>query len=130
MKIRKTHYIILTVLIIFIVKAGYAYIQVSNLQNQCRIYYNIEPDDGFIEPDRALWIATTFSFSFNIEEVSVFLDTYPQMNMFEPTYGVEIIQKRLPGSFEGGLVSVKIDAKTGFIKDISYGKYMIHPYPH
>jgi hypothetical protein len=112
------------------VKAGYAYIQVSNLQNQISIIYNIEPDDGFIDPDRALWIAATFSFSFYIEEVSVFLDIDPKMNMFEPTYGVEIIQKRLPGSFEGGLVSVKIDAKTGFIKDISYGKYMIHPYPH
>lgn len=130
MKTRKTSFILLIVLLIFIVKAGYAYIQVRNLQNQCRIYYNIEPVDGFIEPDKALWIAATFSFSFNIEEVSVFLDTYPKMNMFEPTYGVEIIHKRLPGSFEGGIVSVKIDAQTGFIKDISYGKYMIQPYHH
>jgi hypothetical protein len=129
-RIRRTHYILLTVLIIFIVKAGYAYIQVRDLQTYCRIFYNIEPEDGFIEPDRALWIAITFSFSFNIEEVSIFLDAYPQMNLVVPTYGVEIIQKRLPGSFEGGLVSVKVDAQTGFIKDISYGKYFLNPYDH
>jgi len=89
------------------------------------VQYNVEPCEEYIAPHKAVQIALLYTFSYNIKDITVFLDIYPGMNLDSPCYGVEIMMNLDRNSNEGNIASVKIDAKTGAIKDISYGKYVV-----
>lgn len=127
MKNSKLRIFCIVLVLSVLLKVGYSFVQFSLFQDRYHSHYSIEYKEDFITPDRAVLIALSVSFSFDIENISVYLDTYPQMNIHNPTYGVEIKQSRTQETYEGGLVSVKIDASTGIIKDISYGRYSITP---
>ena len=66
-------------------------------------------------------------FALNVREVVVILDTYPSMNISTPTYSVEIMMNFKARSLEGETASVKVDAKTGKILDISRGLICVDP---
>ncbi len=127
MKNPKPLLLFLSIIIILVaIKLGYAYIVLAQFQDRVIIQNNIEPSNDYINPYDAVRTALIVSFSFNVEEIMVKLDTYPEMGILGPTYSVEIMSKMNTDSFEGGVVSVKIDASTGAIKDISYGRYIVN----
>lgn len=114
------------VIILITIKLGYAYIVLTQFQDRVIIQNNIEPSNDYIKPSYAVRTALVATYYFNVEEIRVTLDRYLEMGMLEPTYSVEIMSKRNTNSFEGGVVSVKIDASTGDIKNISYGRYYVN----
>jgi len=114
------------VIILVALKLGYAYVVLTQFQDRVIIQNKIEPSVDYINHYDAVRTALIVTFSFNVEEIMVNLDTYPQMGILGPTYSVEIMSKMNTDSFEGGIVSVKIDASTGAIKDISYGRYIVN----
>ena len=114
------------IIIIVTIKIGYAYIVLIQFQDRVIFQNNLEPSNDYINPYNAVRTALIASYYFNVEEIRVTLDKYPEMGIFEPTYSVEIMSKMNYNSFEGGIVSVKIDALTDDIKNISYGRYVVN----
>jgi len=96
----------------------------SQFQYQYQTFYHIKSNNSYISSDRAVQIALFCSFFWDVNEITVFLDVYPQMGFHKPTYNVEIAYG-LSNNNQGNLISVKVDAVSGHVKNISYGQYFI-----
>ena len=128
MKISEGVYILLIVVVIVLsFRSAYAYLVSYQLHDRILVKYNVEPTGDLISPREAARVALMNVFALNVREVVVILDTYPSMNISTPTYSVEIMMNFKARSLEGETASVKVDAKTGKILDISRGLICVDP---
>ncbi|HUV35221.1 MAG TPA: hypothetical protein VMW22_09800 [Candidatus Desulfaltia sp.] len=128
MKISERVYILLIVVVIVLsFRSAYAYLVSYQLHDRILVKYNVEPTGDLISPREAARVALMNVFALNIREVVVILDTYPSINISTPTYSFEIMMNFKARSLEGETASVKVDAKTGKILDISRGLICVDP---